>query len=56
MPKEGIERDKYLEIKFGGKKFAQPMYDQMTSEAKKEGLNFNLDNIKKTPNTLVLTY
>jgi predicted DsbA family dithiol-disulfide isomerase len=53
MPKEGIERDKYLEIKFGGKKFAQPMYDQMTSEAKKEGLNFNLDNIKKTPNTLL---
>jgi len=53
MPKEGIERDKYLEIKFGGKKFAQPMYDQMTNEAKKEGLNFNLDNIKKTPNTVL---
>jgi predicted DsbA family dithiol-disulfide isomerase len=52
MPKEGIERDKYLEIKFGGKKFAQPMYDQMTSEAKKEGLNFNLNDIKKTPNTV----
>jgi len=52
MPKEGIERDKYLEIKFGGKKFAQPMYDQMTSEAKKEALNFNLNDIKKTPNTV----
>ena len=52
MPKEGIERDKYLEIKFGGKKFAQPMYDQMASEAKKEGLNFNLNDIKKTPNTV----
>ena len=52
MPKEGIERSKYLEIKFGGKEFAQPMYDQMTSEAKKEGLNFNLKDIKKTPNTV----
>jgi predicted DsbA family dithiol-disulfide isomerase len=52
MPKEGIERDKYLEIKFGGKNFAQPMYDQMTSEAKKEGLNFNFNDIKKTPNTV----
>ena len=52
MPKEGIERDKYLEIKFGGKDFAQPMYDQMTNEAKKEDLNFNLDKIKKTPNTV----
>jgi predicted DsbA family dithiol-disulfide isomerase len=52
MPKEGIERGKYLEIKFGGKEFAQPMYDQMTIEAKKEGLNFDLDKIKKTPNTV----
>ena len=52
MPKEGIERDQYLKIKFGGKEFAKPMYDQMTNEAKKEGLNFNLNNIKKTPNTI----
>ena len=52
MPKEGIERSKYLEIKFGGKEFAQPMYDQMTEEANKEDLNFNLDKIKKTPNTV----
>ena len=52
MPKEGIERSKYLEIKFGGKEFAQPMYAQMTNEAKKEDLNFNLDKIKKTPNTV----
>ena len=28
------------------------MYDQMTNEAKKEDLNFNLDKIKKTPNTV----
>ena len=52
MPKEGIERSKYLEIKFGGKEFAQPMYNQMAKEANKEGLNFNLDKIKKTPNTI----
>ena len=53
MPKEGIERDQYLKIKFGGKEFAQPMYDRMTEEANKEGLNFNLNNIKKTPNTVL---
>ena len=52
MQKEGIERNKYLEIKFGGKEFAQPMYDQMTNEAKKVDLNFNLDKIKKTLNTV----
>jgi len=53
MPKEGIDRDQYLKIKFGGKEFAQPMYDRMTQEAQKEDLNFNLDNIKKTPNTVL---
>ena len=52
MPIEGIERNEYLRIKFGGKRFAQPMYEQMTEEANKEGLNFNLNNIKKTPNTV----
>jgi len=52
MAKEGIERSKYLEIKFGGKEFARPMYDRMTEEGYKEGINFNLDKIKKTPNTV----
>ena len=52
MPPEGIERDQYLKIKFGGKEFAQPMYDRMTEEANKEGLNFNLNSIKRTPNTV----
>ena len=52
MPTEGIDRNEYLQIKFGGKEFAQPMYDRMTEEANKEGLNFNLNNIKKTPNTV----
>ena len=52
MPIVGIDRNEYLQIKFGGKEFAQPMYDRMTEEANKEGLNFNLDKIKKTPNTV----
>jgi len=52
MPIEGMDRNEYLKIKFGGKEFAQPMYDRMTEEANKEGLNFNLNNIKKTPNTV----
>jgi predicted DsbA family dithiol-disulfide isomerase len=29
------------------------MYDRMVEEANKEGLNFNLDIIKKTPNTVL---
>jgi len=53
MPQEGIKRDQYLKVKFGGKEFAQPVYDRMTEEAKKENLNFNLNSIKKTPNTVL---
>ena len=51
MPKEGINRLDYIERKFGSKKLAQPMYDNMTAEAAKEDLEFNLDNILVTPNT-----
>ena len=53
MPNEGISREKYLEIKFGGKDYAAPMYDNMILKAKESGLNFNLDKIKKTPNTVL---
>ena len=53
MPTEGISREKYLEIKFGGKDFATPMYENMRLKAKESGLNFNLEKIKKTPNTVL---
>ena len=29
MPKDRIERSRYLEIKFGGKENSQPMYNRM---------------------------
>ena len=53
MPPEGISREKYLEIKFGGKDYATPMYENMRLKAKESGINFNLDKIKKTPNTVL---
>ena len=53
MPTEGISRDKYLEIKFGGKDFATPMYENMKLRAQESGMNLNLDKIKKTPNTVL---
>ena len=53
MPAEGILREKYLEIKFGGKDFAAPMYENMRLKAKESGMNFNLEKIKKTPNTVL---
>lgn len=53
MPREGIDREYYLQMKFGGKENAQPMYDHMVQEGIKEGLNINLEKIKKTPNTVL---
>jgi predicted DsbA family dithiol-disulfide isomerase len=53
IPNKGISREKYLKIKFGGKDYAAPMYDNMILKAKESGLNFNLDKIKKTPNTVL---
>ena len=53
MTTKGISRDKYLELKFGGKEYAAPMYKNMKLKAKESGMNFNLDKIKKTPNTVL---
>jgi len=53
MPVEGISREKYLEIKFGGKDYASPMYENMRLKAKESGMNFNLEKINKTPNTVL---
>ena len=52
MPTDGISREKYLEIKFGGKSFATPMYENMKLKARESGLNLNLEKISKTPNTV----
>jgi predicted DsbA family dithiol-disulfide isomerase len=51
MPKEGMNRLDYLKHKFGSKELAQPMYDNMNTEADKEGLDFKLNNIQVTPST-----
>ena len=53
MPAEGILREKYLEIKFGGAENAAPMYENMKLAAKNSGINLNLDKIVKTPNTVL---
>ena len=53
MPNEGIHREKYLEIKFGGKDNAAPIYENMKFKAKESGINLELDKIKKTPNTVL---
>jgi len=53
MPAEGISRDKYLQIKFGGKDYAAPIYENMKLKAQEVGITLNLEKIKKTPNTIL---
>jgi hypothetical protein len=35
---------------------AAPMYENMRLKAKESGMNFNLDEIKKTPNTCSFSF
>ena len=52
MPAEGMERQRYLAIKFGGADNAQRVYDHIASAGEEEGIPFNFAGIKRTPNTL----
>ena len=51
MPKEGIDRKKYLEIKFNGKKNAQNIYGSIYEKGLKHDIHFQFDKIKVTPNS-----
>ncbi len=52
MPPEGMDRRAYLEGKFGGKEQAVKVYGQIDQHARDVGLELNLGDIKRTPNTL----
>lgn len=52
MPEEGLDRQQYLEWKFGGKEGAARTYGQIEDHAKSIGLDIDFSKIKITPNTL----
>jgi len=52
MPREGADRKSYLEAKFGGPERAQQIYARITAEGGKEGIPFDFNGIRRTPNTL----
>ncbi len=52
MPRGGMEREKYLDKKFGGRENAKQVYDRIADAAKANGLKLDLDGIKRTPNTI----
>jgi predicted DsbA family dithiol-disulfide isomerase len=52
MPAEGMERERYIEAKFGGAERARRIYDAVTAVGAGEGLDFHFERIRRTPNTL----
>ncbi len=51
MPMNGMDRKKYITEKFGSKESANQIYSNMQNHANEEGLSFNWDKVKVTPNT-----
>jgi predicted DsbA family dithiol-disulfide isomerase len=51
MPSEGMDREAYLQAKFGAAKGGR-MYEQVTAAGAEEGIAFAFDRIRRTPNTV----
>ena len=52
MPAEGVDRQTYREQKFGGPEKAKAIDERITATAATVGLEFHLDKLKRTPNTV----
>ena len=52
MPPEGMERGRYLELKFGGALNAEAVYAQVRAAGESEGIDFAFDRVATTPNTV----
>ena len=52
MPGEGMDRRRYLELKFGGPDNAKRIYDRVREAGREEGIAFVFDDISRTPNTI----
>ncbi len=52
MPAEGMDRQRYLEVKFGGPDNAKAIYDQVRAAGESEGIDFAFEAMTRTPNTI----
>ncbi len=52
MPSGGLDRETYLNAKFGGEQRAAQIYAAITAAGAEEGIEFDFAGIKRTPNTL----
>ena len=53
MPPEGMDRQTYLSMKFGGADNARHVYDRIRGAGAEEGIDFAFEDIKRTPNTIM---
>ena len=52
LPKEGKDRQQYLEEKFGGSERAKEIYSAIIDAGREDDIAFNFNGIKVSPNTL----
>jgi len=52
MPAEGMPRNEYLALKFGGRERADQIYDAVRQAGAGVGIPFAFDKIRQTPNTV----
>ncbi len=52
MPAEGMDRQRYLEVKFGGEANAKAVYDNVRAAGETEGIDFAFEAMTRTPNTV----
>ena len=52
MPAEGMERQLYLQLKFGGAENARQIYDRVREAGRSEAIPFDFEKIARTPNTV----
>jgi predicted DsbA family dithiol-disulfide isomerase len=52
MPTEGMERKSYLAAKFGGPERAERQNERLRQTGREEGIEFDFEAIKRTPNTV----
>ena len=52
MPEGGMDRQEYLQAKFGGAAGAKQVYDRVAEHARGAGLDLDFDGIPRTPNTM----
>ncbi len=52
MPEGGMDRQRYLEVKFGGTVNAKSVYDRVRAAGASEGIDFAFEAMRRTPNTI----